>query len=244
MKKALITGTSKGIGRALAERLLAEGWEVFGISRSEAVIENSLYMHFSVDLSDLCKLPGRLQEIDREMGTLDALILSAGRGLIGQVEQHSHREMVETFHLNVLANFYVVKALLPRMRRAKKGRIVFLGSEAAHKGKRNGSVYCASKAALRSFSQSLYEEVSSLGIGVTSVHPGVVDTPFFDALSIQPDVGKDTALQAGDVANVIFNLLSMPERCLVEEINLAAPHQRVVRKEYVKSDKLVGADRD
>ena len=101
-----------------------------------------------------------------------------------------------------------------------------MGSEAALRGAQQGSLYCASKFALRGFAQALREECTSSTVRVSLVNPGAVRTPFFEALDFEPGTEAENAIEPGDVADAIVQILQMRPGTVVDEINLS-PQKRV-----------------
>ena len=148
-------------------------------------------------------------------------------GRFGHLEQFSYAQIRELLDLNFTSQAFTVRAFLPRMKRSGCGDIVIIGSEAALRGSRKGSLYCASKFALRGFSQALREEASSAGIRVCLVNPGMVRTPFFDELDFEPGDAPDQHVLPEDVAAVVCSVLQAREGTVIDEINLS-PQKRVI----------------
>lgn len=228
--KALVTGASAGIGRAIAQRLLAGGYRVVGLARRfPRPLESSRFEALAVDLSDLDALPGELDRLVASHDDVDVLILNAGRGEFGSLEELSYSQIRSLVALNFTSHAFVVRAFLPLLKRRGRGHLVFLGSEAALAGRRRGSVYCATKFALRGFAQALRDEGSRRGLRVTVVNPGMVDTDFFKDLDFAPGDSADNYILPHDVAEAVWLALSTRPGTVVDEINLS-PLKRVVRK--------------
>ena len=130
--------------------------------------------------------------------------------------------------LNLTSQIFLTRAFLPSMKRRERGDVVLLGSEAAHRAGRRGTIYCASKFALRGFAEALREECAKSGVRVTSVHPSMVRTPFFDELPIEPGEGDDEALEAAEVAEAVVAALEMRAGAVVDEIRMS-PLKKSVR---------------
>ena len=156
-KKVLITGASKGIGLAITEKLLNCGCNVIGIARDFSKT-NIDFEKRIIDLANLKKLPDILKQLVKDHSDIDALILNAGKGLTGNLEQYSYKQMQELINLNFLSATYVVRAFIPLMKQKGKGDIIFVSSTSGLQGHPKGSMYCASKFALRGFADSLREE--------------------------------------------------------------------------------------
>ncbi len=231
-RQALVTGASSGIGRAIANRLATEGYQVFGVARRGAANDEGADARITsvpIDLEDLDRLPLKLDALNQRLGALDVIVLAAGRGRFGALEQQSYSDISALIDLNLTANVFMCRALLPGMKRRGRGRVVFIGSEAALQGKRNGSVYCATKFAMRGLAQALREECSKSGVAVSVIQPGMVRTPFFDQLDFEPGPDRHHALDSEQVADAVAYVLNSPAHAVIDEIELS-PLQHVVKK--------------
>jgi 3-hydroxy acid dehydrogenase / malonic semialdehyde reductase len=122
-----------------------------------------------------------------------------------------------------------VKTFLPTLKKRKDGKIILMGSESALQGAKQGSIYCATKFALRGFAQSLRHECRHAGIAVTLINPGPVNTPFFDKLDFAPASLEENAIHPNWIAKTILHLLSLDNHAVIEEINLQ-PMIRIIKK--------------
>jgi 3-oxoacyl-[acyl-carrier protein] reductase len=171
MKHAVVTGASSGIGRAIAERLLADGWQVTGVSRTAPELTHAAFTFARADLS-------RGEDVDRaakELETPDAVVHAAGvmRGnTLGALRAEDTEAM---WRLHVDAAMRLGNALLPRMAAAGHGRMVLIGSRTAG-GMPGKSQYAASKAALVAMARSWASEVVARGVTVNVVSPAATDT--------------------------------------------------------------------
>lgn len=228
-KTVLVTGATSGIGRSICVDLLSEGHRVIGVGRdfSQFPTEDSNFTPVKLDLANLDRLPRRLKKMLPEYPDLDALILSAGRGLFGNLEQYSYEQIRELMELNFLSQVFMVRAFLPEMKRRGSGDIILIGSEAGLAGRSHGSIYCATKAALRSFAQSIRAEASPAGIRVTILNPGMVNTGFFDNLPFTPGADEANAIDPHDIAEMVSLILKLRRGTVIDEVNLS-PLKRVV----------------
>ncbi len=224
----VVTGASSGIGRAVASRLLDEGHAVLGLARDFSKFQHPRLKAVEVDLAELATLPEQLKNLVDGHAGVDAVVLNAGRGEFGGLEEFSFAQIRSLVDLNFVSHAYVVRAFLPTMKKVDRGDLVFIGSEAALAGKRRGAVYCATKFALRGFSQALREECAASGIRVTLVNPGMVRTPFFDKLDFAPGNDPENYVLPEDVAEVVSMVLASRPQTTFDEINLS-PLKRVVR---------------
>ena len=227
--KAIVTGASSGIGRAIGQRLLSANWEVVGLARdfAKCPCDDARFTAHPVDLANLDRLPKELQALTAAHPQIDALICSAGAGRFGDLEQFSYDQIRRLVDLDFTSSAFIARAYLPSMKRNRAGHLLFIGSEAALKGSQKGSIYCAAKFALRGFSQALREECARTGIRVTLVNPGMVLTPFFDELDFRPGEDPDNYILPEDVADLVLGALNARPGTVLEEINLS-PQKRVV----------------
>ena len=228
-RTVLITGASSGIGRTVAERLLEEGHTVIGIARTiDSFKPTSPDFHpIELDLSELHALPQRLQALTERFLQLDAAVFSAGQGQFGALEQFSYAQIRALMDLNFTSQAYCARAVVPILKRKKRGDLIFIGSEAALKGSRNGTIYCAGKFAVRGFTQALREECSSSNVRVSLINPGMVRTAFFDQLHFEPGHEQSQSIQPGDIAELIAFILKLRTGTNLDEINLS-PLQKVI----------------
>jgi len=227
MKRALVTGASRGIGLAIVKRLLSEGWEVIGIARNFSSHLPAPFTGVEMDLSDLKTLPERLQALRSQYSSIDAIVSNAGQGQFGHLEQMSYSKILSLLNINFLSHVYLVKTFLPLMKKQKRGDVVFIGSEAAREGKRKGSLYCASKFALRGFAQALRDECASSQVRISVVNPGMVETEFFRHLSFRPGTEANEHLIPEDVAEAVSLILHARQGTVFDEINLS-PQKKTI----------------
>ena len=225
----LVTGASSGIGRAIAEQLLQHGHTVIGTSRNAYRFKQaqSNFMPLVLDLSRLQDIEPFAKQILKEFPTLDAIIFAAGYGQFGSLEQFSFSQIERLMTVNFTGQAFLTRTLLPELKKRTHCNLIYIGSEAALKGSRNGSIYCASKFALRGFTQALRDECGKSGVRVSLINPGMVDTAFFETLQFAPGRQPGQALQADDVAHTVDYILNASPYCAVDEINLS-PLNKVI----------------
>ncbi len=196
-KVYLITGTSSGFGRALAEAALAQGNQVvLTARRPESVAEleqvggeNALTVKLDVTSAE-----DRQAAVDvsvERFGRLDVLVNNAGRGSLGAAEAFSSEQLRAQMEVNFFGAVEMTRAALPVMREQKSGHIVNISSVGGLAAVGGFSLYCASKFALEGFSESLRDEVAPLGIFVTIVEPGAFRTEFAGDANMQPEENID-----------------------------------------------------
>jgi len=177
-KTLLITGVSSGFGRALAEEALAAGHRVVGTVRSEQARNafEALAPGKSVgrvlDVTDFEAIDGVVAEIEATVGPIDVLVNNAGYGHEGVMEESPLDEMRRQFDVNVFGAVAMMKAVIPGMRKRRRGHIVNITSMGGFITMPGITYYCGSKFALEGISEALDKEVRALGIFVTAVAPG------------------------------------------------------------------------
>ena len=180
----LLTGASQGIGAATARRLAARGLEVYGTSRRpERLTEGAPPIHWiAMDVRDDASVQRGVSETLQRAGRLDALVCNAGFGIFGSVEEVSLADAQSQFDTNFFGVLRCVRAAVPHLRKQGNGRVVLVGSLAGRAPIPFQSHYSASKAAIDSLAQSLYNELQGSGVGVSLVEPGDIHTGFNDEI--------------------------------------------------------------
>ena len=180
----LITGISSGLGKALAEAVIAKGDFVIGTFRRQDEIDafNKVQKDkargIKLDITDLQSIDQTISEVLSELGSIDVLVNNAGIGFIGAIEEASIQEVRNVFEANFFGTLKMTQALLPHMRSKNKGHIVQISSHAGIKAFAGFGIYNASKFALEGFSEALAQEVKPLGIKVSLIEPGPFRTNF------------------------------------------------------------------
>jgi len=225
----LITGSSSGIGRATAQKLLEAGAVVYGIARNHEKFQpdTKRYKPLTIDVTDLKILPGQLSDLLATQPEIDGLISNAGYGSFEGLENFSPEQIYSYINDNLTSHLVVTRCLLPHFKTKNRGDVIFIGSEAALEGGKKGSLYCATKFGLRGFSQSIRQESANKNIRVTLINPGMVRTSFFDDLNFRPGDDDENAIEPTDIADIIINILSMRSGTVVDEINLT-PQKKVI----------------
>ena len=226
----VITGASSGIGRVTARKMLQQGHHVIGISRDCSQF-NKVHDRFTpveLDLADLNQLPKKLANLNKKFPHIDTLVCCAGYGQFGSLEEFSYTQIQTMINTNLTSQVFLARALIPGLKHKPASDIIFIGSEAALKGSRKGSVYCAGKFALRGFAQALREECARSNVRVSLINPGMVKTAFFDKLSFQPGEDKSNFIEPDDVANAVSYILNANPAMVIDEINMS-PLNKVIK---------------
>ena len=180
----LITGVSSGLGKAMANAVIHAGDFVIGTFRNKAEVTTfqekvqTKGKGVLLDITNMNNIDLVVQEIIEEFGRIDILVNNAGIGFAGAVEEASMEEVRNLFEANVFGTLKLTQAVLPIMRKNKKGHLVQISSHAGVKAFAGFGIYNASKFALEGFSEALAQEVEPLGIKVSIIEPGPFRTNF------------------------------------------------------------------
>jgi len=223
MKRILITGASRGIGRAIAEKLAAPEVTLLLHGRDEAALKETgravtgkggRAIELRYDLSDESQLEKMVAAIGSE--PLDVLVNNAGIAFVKPLDTISLDEWNKTLAVNVTAPFLLTQKLSPNMKRGAS--IVNILSIAAKTGFANWSSYCMSKFALEGFSQSIREELRPRGIRVLNIYPAATDTDIWQP--IEGDWPREKMMSVHEIAEAVAFALSRPADVAVENITL------------------------
>ena len=219
-KTAIVTGASKGIGRATVEALLARGAAVAGWARTAPEgLTHDRFQFFECDVQDEHSITEAMTNTLRELGpTVHVLVNNAGLGIMGEVDGFKTEDWKTMFDTNVLGTFLCTRAVLPPMKQQRLGHIVHVASLAGTAGTAGMAGYCATKFAVRGFSDALFKELRPAGIRVTCIMPGSVETNFNgNHPGAQPDPHKMTA---ASIADAIVHAIEAPDSTMISEIQL------------------------
>ena len=210
-RTVLITGVSSGIGHAVTAKLIGDEYFVIGIARKIESLEfdAARFCGFEIDLSNLEALPDSFTPILDRFPQLDAAIFCAGRGQFACLEEFSYSQIRNLMDLNFTSQAFMARAIVPMLKQKKRGDIIFIGSEAALKGASKGTIYCASKFALRGFTQALREECARSGVRIALINPGMVRTGFFDDLNFTHGDDESNYILPEDIAEMISSILRL-----------------------------------
>ncbi|MGA2273962.1 MAG: SDR family oxidoreductase [Bryobacteraceae bacterium] len=226
-KLAVVTGGTRGIGRAIAERLLREGAAVAICGRSDQSVETALsalrplgsVIGIAADVSQSDQVRVFFEAVDREFGGLDILVNNAGKGVFGKVADLTPEQWRANIELNLNGPFYCSREALARFRKRGGGFIVNISSLAGKNPFSGGAGYNASKFGLNGFSEALMLDHRCDNVRVASIMPGSVDTGFSGGPS---DRSGDTSwmIAPEDVAEAVAMVLRMPARTLISRIEM------------------------
>lgn len=226
MKNVLITGSSSGIGKIAAEKLKAEGYNVFQTGRKKLDIENYL----SIDLSDPKNVNKLYNYVKENFGEIDVLINNAGEYLYSPIDKMKLDETIKIFNSNFISHYYLTSLVVPYMKQKKFGRIVNIASISGVVGEANASLYSATKSAYFGFSKSLALELAEYNITINSISPGWVETPLTNAALNEQEkmetldvIPQKRFVEPVEIANLIKYLISDSAKGITgQNINLCA----------------------
>ncbi len=178
-KTIIITGSSAGIGFALAEYFGKKGHKVFGLSRKN--VENPHFTTIPTDITNLDQVQHAITEILKSENRIDILINNAGMGMVGPVEDSTQKEILKLFNLNLIGSVQMMSAVLPKMREQKAGKIINISSIGSEMGLPFRGFYSASKSALDKVTEAIRYEVSPWNIDVCALHLGDIKTNIADS---------------------------------------------------------------
>ncbi len=174
----IITGTSAGIGLALAEHFGKQGHTVYGLSRKHTPAD--YFTSIPTDITDAEQISQAMSQIALAHPQIDLLINNAGMGMVGAVEDTRKEDILKLFNLNLIGAVQMMTAVLPSMRAQKKGRIINISSIGSEMGLPFRGFYSASKSALDKVTEAMRYEVSAWNIEVCSLHLGDIATNIAD----------------------------------------------------------------
>ena len=224
-KFAVVTGGTKGIGKAIAEAMVAAGASVAICGRSQAEItatvsgldplSRGIVIGKVVDLRNSDQVCGFFQFVESRFGGIDILVNNAGVGIFRSVRDLTVSDWNTTLETNLNGVFYCCHEALPRMINRGGGSIINISSLAGKNPFAGGAAYNASKFALTGFSEALMLDHRQDNIRVTYVMPGSVDTGFGGKAEAAP-----WKIAPEDVAQVVMDVLAMPERTLISRVEM------------------------
>ena len=235
-----ITGISSGLGKALAEEVIAAGDFVIGSFRQQIQVDvfNNAYKNEALALRmDVTKPEDIVKAaalVEKQFGRIDVLVNNAGFGFAGAIEETNTEETRRVFEANFFGALAVTQHFLPIMRRQKSGQIFQISSHSGFKGFPGFGIYGASKFALEGFSEALALEVAPLGIKVTIVEPGPFRTEFAGAgFGFTEKIIDDYAATAGAFRERMKGLAGKqegdPQKAAHAIINLAHSANALLR---------------
>lgn len=223
----IVTGASKGLGRAIAERFAAGGYDIALIARDgqrlsalqgelQARYPGGKFQSFSVDMGDKAQVDSLGRGLVKAGVAVDVLINNAGQFIPGSVHNEPDGALETLMAVNLYSAYHLTRHLLPAMMARRSGHIFNMCSVASLKAYPNGGAYSISKFALAGLSANLREEMKPHGIKVTAVYPGATYTDSWAGSGVDPR----RIMEAADVAEMMFTASRLSPQATVEEILL------------------------
>jgi 3-oxoacyl-[acyl-carrier protein] reductase len=229
-KVALITGASRGIGLAIAQRLGKMGARVAICGRDLAKLERAAAglrhegihaLAVQADVSRAEQVAKLVEKTQQELGAIDILVNNAGIGLFGPFHEFGEAEWNSVLDTNLKSVFLACRAVAPEMIRRQTGHIINISSLAGKNTFANGAIYCASKWGLMGLTGSMAEDLRAHGIRVSAICPGSVATDF----SGQGHKNPSKILQPDDIAHAVAALVTQSEGSFISEVHIRPPRK-------------------
>ncbi|PWU03381.1 MAG: short-chain dehydrogenase/reductase [Bacteroidetes bacterium] len=241
-KNWFITGISSGLGKALADAVIAKGDFLIGSFRKDEQTKLFNDQHqgkafaYTLDVRDYKKVEKVIRDIESRIGQIDVLVNNAGYGILGAIEEVSLDEVREQMETNFFATLNITQLVLPLMRKRKSGSIIQMSSGSGIKSTPGFGIYNASKFALEGYSEALAAEVKPLGINVMLVEPGPFRTEFLaGSIYVAPKSISDYEATAGQFKRIMADRNGQQDgdpvkgaRAIIQAIESPKPPLRLV----------------
>lgn len=234
-KVVIITGASRGIGRAAAVRFGREGSHVVASARdldelqslvSEIESSGGKAIAVKADITKKADVDRMAAETVKHFGTVDVLVNNAGIGIYGEVAEITEQDFDTMVGVNFKGVFLATKAVLPLMMKKKSGHIINVSSTSGKRPFPKMAVYCGTKSALNGFCKTLAKEVKPHNIRVSIIYPGMVDTHFRDKMANRPEYSQEERgrmMTSDDIARAIVFMADQEQSTMIDELELNAP---------------------
>jgi short-subunit dehydrogenase len=224
-KTIVVTGGTKGIGRAILARFAQAGFRLITCARSAAELEalqhdfkqrfpEVVLRTFAADLSQAAETQKFTAEVLQLGGTLDVLVNNTGAYAPGRLQDEPEGQLRQMIDVNLYSAYDVTRALLPTMLAQPAAHIFTICSTASIMAYPNGGAYSVSKYALLGFTKNLREELKQTGVRVTAVLPGATLTASWESV----DLPAERFIKSEDIAEAVFGAYSLSVQAVVEEL--------------------------
>ena len=229
MKTAVVTGASSGIGKAITQRLLALGFKVIGISRS--VSQNDFnhenFTPLQADLSNEASTLLACGNLKKE--SIHLLINCAGFGKFEPHEELNPKTITKMVFVNLTAPMLLTNALLRELKK-NAGHLININSIEAIKASKFAGVYSATKAGLKAFGDSLFEETRKSELSITNINPDMTQSAFYDDLRFETSAKENESLLASDIADAVEHILRMRKGAVVSDYTIRSLNFGIAKK--------------
>jgi len=227
MPYAVITGATQGIGKAIADKFLSQGFDIAICARSSADLDKvknewaAKYLSRKVlavtaDLSDKTACFDFAAQVLNDTTSIDALINNAGTYFPGSLADEPDGQLEQLMNLNLYSAYHITRKLLPLFRQQNSGHIFNMCSVASLKAYPNGGAYSITKYALMGFSDNLREELMQTNIKVTAISPGAVYSRSWQGSGVP----ESRIMQTSDVADIVWAAYNLSPQACVEHITI------------------------
>ena len=229
LKKVVVTGASSGIGKAITDRLLGLDYQVIGISRkiTDKHFNHENFIAHQADLSNEKETLSTCRALKEE--NIFMLINCAGIGVFEPHEELNTKTITEMVYLNLTAPMLLTNATLRNLKN-NNGYLININSIEALRASKFAGVYSATKAGLKAFGDSLFEETRKSGLSVTNINPDMTQSNFYDKLRFDVSKKEDEKLLSSDIADAVEHILSMRKGAVISEYTVRSLNFGISKK--------------
>lgn len=220
-KTIVVSGGTKGIGRAIIERFAAEGFDVVTCARNQndldelvSAVKGTKVFALSADLSVPSDVKKFIDFVHASVSQVDVLVNNTGTFIPGEIHNEAEGSLERMINTNLYSAYHLSRGLVPQMMEKKEGDIFNICSVAGLKAYPNGGSYSISKFAMHGMSLGLREELKPHGIRVTAVHPGATLTASWEGV----DLPEERFIKSSDVADAIWSAYQLSRNSVIEEL--------------------------
>ena len=229
MKTAVVTGASSGIGKEITKRLLSLNYQVIGISRN--ITDNEFnspnFIALKTDLSDEKSTLSTCRDLAKK--DIYILVNCAGFGRFEPHEELHVETIIKMISLNLTAPILLTNALLRNLKNSD-GYLININSIEALRASKFAGVYSATKAGLKAFGDSMFEETRKSGLSITNINPDMTQSNFYDNLRFDVSAKDNEKLLSSDIADAIEHLLTMRKGAVVSEYTIRSLNFGISKK--------------
>jgi len=223
--RAIISGATRGIGRAISKILAAKGYQLILLARSEDELKKLVddlsrprlvHDYYALDLTNLNEI-NLLSDKLVTNNSVELLINNLGEYSNDQASSLDENKLVEMLEINLFSAINLTQSVLPYLRKSDASSIINIGSVMGLTANKEATAYSISKHAFKAWNDSLREELRKEKIKVSSIYPGAVNTSSWD----NTGADREAMIQTEDIAKVVGNLIDLSNTCLVEEVRIS-----------------------
>jgi short-subunit dehydrogenase len=231
MKKiALITGATSGIGLEITKFLYSLDYEIYAVGRDFLSLKTININKIKIDFTNLKDVEKVFTKLSKEI-EIDLLINCAGFGIFCQHEDIKVNQIENMMNVNLVVPTILSKLFLKSLKRTK-GTIINISSIEALKNSKFSALYSATKAGIRAFSLSLFEEVRKDGVKVSVINPDMTNTNFFDNLNFSTSDNNEAFVDTEEIKNIIENIINT--RSCISEVTIRPMKLEIKKKKIIK----------